>query len=171
MSDRPDDDHDEAEDEALAERLRRARLGGDLFDDLDRVADDVPDESVGDDPDDDDVADADAEVDGEDDPTAVPSADDDADDTADGGADEGDTADAGEAAEGAPARFRAFNVKLDPDDDHVEDDLGAAPTLAAKGRDRATPIPFGPYLAIAGWIVFMWGDELIGAYMSYAGLA
>lgn len=43
--------------------------------------------------------------------------------------------------------------------------------LAAKGRDRATPIPFGPYLAIAGWIVFMWGDELIGAYMSYAGLA
>ncbi|MFZ7096863.1 prepilin peptidase [Luteimonas dalianensis] len=43
--------------------------------------------------------------------------------------------------------------------------------LAAKGRDRATPIPFGPYLAIAGWIVFMWGDELIGAYMRYAGLA
>ena len=43
--------------------------------------------------------------------------------------------------------------------------------LAMKGRDRATPIPFGPYLAIAGWIVFMWGDELIGAYMSYAGLA
>ena len=43
--------------------------------------------------------------------------------------------------------------------------------LAMKGRDRATPIPFGPYLAIAGWIVFMWGEELIGAYMSYAGLA
>lgn len=43
--------------------------------------------------------------------------------------------------------------------------------LAMKGRDRATPIPFGPYLAIAGWIVFMWGEELIGAYMSYSGLA
>ena len=43
--------------------------------------------------------------------------------------------------------------------------------LAMKGRDRATPIPFGPFLAISGWIVFMWGDELIGAYMSYAGLA
>ncbi|MGO1720004.1 MAG: prepilin peptidase [Luteimonas sp.] len=42
--------------------------------------------------------------------------------------------------------------------------------LAARGRDRATPIPFGPYLAIAGWIVFMWGDQLIGAYMRYAGL-
>ncbi|MCD9030589.1 A24 family peptidase [Luteimonas sp. Y-2-2-4F] len=42
--------------------------------------------------------------------------------------------------------------------------------LATRGRDRATPIPFGPYLAIAGWIVFMWGDQLIGAYMRYAGL-
>jgi len=41
--------------------------------------------------------------------------------------------------------------------------------LAVKGRDRATPIPFGPYLAAAGWIVFMWGDELIGAYRHYAG--
>ena len=42
--------------------------------------------------------------------------------------------------------------------------------LATQGRDRASPIPFGPYLAIAGWIVFMWGDRLIGAYMSWAGL-
>ena len=42
--------------------------------------------------------------------------------------------------------------------------------LAAKGRDRATPIPFGPYLAMAGWIVFMWGAQLIGAYRDYAGL-
>ena len=41
--------------------------------------------------------------------------------------------------------------------------------LAAKGRDRATPIPFGPYLAVAGWIVFMWGDQLIGTYRNYAG--
>lgn len=41
--------------------------------------------------------------------------------------------------------------------------------LAAKGRDRATPIPFGPYLAIAGWIVFMWGEQLLGLYRNYAG--
>ncbi|MGY1410130.1 prepilin peptidase [Luteimonas sp. A611] len=41
--------------------------------------------------------------------------------------------------------------------------------LASKGRDRATPIPFGPYLAVAGWIVFMWGDQLIGTYRDYAG--
>ena len=42
--------------------------------------------------------------------------------------------------------------------------------LAGKGRDRATPIPFGPYLAIAGWIVFMWGEQLIGLYRGYAGI-
>ena len=43
--------------------------------------------------------------------------------------------------------------------------------LAAKGRDRATPIPFGPYLAIAGWITFFWGNDLVGAYLRFAGLA
>lgn len=42
--------------------------------------------------------------------------------------------------------------------------------LAMKGRDKATPLPFGPYLAIAGWIVFMWGDELIGQYMRLTGM-
>ena len=43
--------------------------------------------------------------------------------------------------------------------------------LAMKGRDRATPIPFGPYLAIAGWIVFFWGEQMIGAYLRFAGMA
>ena len=42
--------------------------------------------------------------------------------------------------------------------------------LAAKGRDRATPIPFGPYLAIAGWIVFFWGKPMVSAYLDFAGL-
>ncbi|MGH8030880.1 MAG: prepilin peptidase [Luteimonas sp.] len=42
--------------------------------------------------------------------------------------------------------------------------------IVAKGRDRATPIPFGPYLAIAGWLVFMWGAPLIDAYLRYANL-
>jgi len=42
--------------------------------------------------------------------------------------------------------------------------------LGMKGRDRATPIPFGPYLAIAGWVVFMWGEQIIGAYRQYAGI-
>jgi leader peptidase (prepilin peptidase)/N-methyltransferase len=42
--------------------------------------------------------------------------------------------------------------------------------LAMKGRDRATPIPFGPYLAIAGWVTFFWGQQLVDGYLSYAGL-
>ncbi|PJK10154.1 prepilin peptidase [Lysobacteraceae bacterium NML120232] len=42
--------------------------------------------------------------------------------------------------------------------------------LAIKGRDKATPLPFGPYLAIAGWIMFIWGDELIGTYLRISGL-
>lgn len=43
--------------------------------------------------------------------------------------------------------------------------------LAAKGRDKATPIPFGPYLAIAGWISFIWGNDLVRLYLHWAGLA
>ena len=43
--------------------------------------------------------------------------------------------------------------------------------LAMKGKDKATPIPFGPYLAIAGWITLFWGNDLVGAYMRFAGLA
>ncbi len=42
--------------------------------------------------------------------------------------------------------------------------------LAVQGRDRATPIPFGPYLAIAGWVTFMWGEDMLGTYMRLVGL-
>ena len=34
------------------------------------------------------------------------------------------------------------------------------------GRDKNIPIPFGPYLAIAGWIAFLWGDDITGMYLS-----
>jgi len=39
-----------------------------------------------------------------------------------------------------------------------------------RGADRATPIPFGPYLAAAGWVQLMWGPQLIQAYRSFSGL-
>jgi leader peptidase (prepilin peptidase)/N-methyltransferase len=42
--------------------------------------------------------------------------------------------------------------------------------LFAKGRDRSTQIPFGPYLAIAGWITFFWSDALIDGYLRLSGL-
>ncbi len=38
------------------------------------------------------------------------------------------------------------------------------------GRDRNVPIPFGPYLAAAGWIALLWGDPIIGAYLDVSGL-
>lgn len=38
--------------------------------------------------------------------------------------------------------------------------LGIALILLV-GRDRAQPMPFGPFLAIAGFLAFLWGDTLL----------
>ncbi|WP_456373290.1 prepilin peptidase [Thiolapillus sp.] len=38
------------------------------------------------------------------------------------------------------------------------------------GRDRSLPIPFGPYLAAAGWIALLWGEEINRSYLQFAGL-
>lgn len=35
------------------------------------------------------------------------------------------------------------------------------------GRDKQIPIPFGPYLAIAGWIAMLWGDEINSLYLAF----
>jgi Type II secretory pathway, prepilin signal peptidase PulO and related peptidases len=37
--------------------------------------------------------------------------------------------------------------------------------LAITGRDRATPIPFGPFLAAAGWLMLLFGPELVSGYL------
>ena len=37
-------------------------------------------------------------------------------------------------------------------------------------RDKNIPIPFGPYLAIAGWIALLWGEQINTLYLSNAGL-
>jgi leader peptidase (prepilin peptidase)/N-methyltransferase len=39
-----------------------------------------------------------------------------------------------------------------------------------KRRGKDVPIPFGPYLAIAGWIALLWGDAILGRYLGAAGL-
>ncbi|MEO0442805.1 MAG: A24 family peptidase [Pseudomonadota bacterium] len=47
--------------------------------------------------------------------------------------------------------------------------VGAAIGIAGiviHGRDKNIPIPFGPYLAMAGWIALVWGDTLINAYLN-----
>jgi leader peptidase (prepilin peptidase)/N-methyltransferase len=42
--------------------------------------------------------------------------------------------------------------------------------IVLRGRDRNIPIPFGPYLAAAGWIALMWGPQIVGGYLSLTGL-
>ncbi len=37
-------------------------------------------------------------------------------------------------------------------------------------RDHNIPIPFGPYLAVAGWIALLWGYEINQLYLASAGL-
>jgi leader peptidase (prepilin peptidase)/N-methyltransferase len=37
--------------------------------------------------------------------------------------------------------------------------------IAIQGRDKATPIAFGPFLAAAGWLVLMFGHELVNGYL------
>ena len=33
--------------------------------------------------------------------------------------------------------------------------------IVVRGRDRNIPIPFGPYLAAAGWIALLWGNQIV----------
>ena len=42
--------------------------------------------------------------------------------------------------------------------------------LSIQGKDKATPIPFGPYIAAAGWIAMLWGEQMTSAYLRYLGL-
>ncbi|MEQ1636929.1 MAG: A24 family peptidase [Methylococcales bacterium] len=46
--------------------------------------------------------------------------------------------------------------------------IGIAMILFAK-KDRSIPIPFGPYLAAAGWIALLWGGELNSLYLTAVG--
>ena len=39
-----------------------------------------------------------------------------------------------------------------------------------RGHDRSVPIPFGPYLAIAGFIALIWGPNILTTYLAVAGI-
>jgi leader peptidase (prepilin peptidase) / N-methyltransferase len=44
--------------------------------------------------------------------------------------------------------------------------------LILRGRhQRDVPMPFGPFLAAAGWICLIWGDWINDTYLRFAGLA
>jgi len=42
--------------------------------------------------------------------------------------------------------------------------------IVFSGHEKQKPIPFGPYLAIAGWIALVWGEQINQAYFRYMGL-
>ncbi len=37
--------------------------------------------------------------------------------------------------------------------------------MVFKQHDRSVPIPFGPYLAAAGWITMIWGEQIKNSYL------
>lgn len=37
--------------------------------------------------------------------------------------------------------------------------------IVIRGRDRNIPMPFGPYLAAAGWIAMLWGERIVSTYL------
>ena len=41
--------------------------------------------------------------------------------------------------------------------------------MVIKRRGKEIPIPFGPYLAMAGWIALLWGDSIMAAYLGSIG--
>ena len=41
--------------------------------------------------------------------------------------------------------------------------------LRLRNAETSTPIPFGPYLAIAGWIALLWGEQITSSYLHIAG--
>jgi leader peptidase (prepilin peptidase)/N-methyltransferase len=42
--------------------------------------------------------------------------------------------------------------------------------LRLRDAKTSTPIPFGPYLAIAGWIASLWGGQITDFYWQFVGL-
>lgn len=42
--------------------------------------------------------------------------------------------------------------------------------LLVRRQNHNTPLPFGPYLAIAGWIALIWGNSMMLAYLPYLGI-
>ena len=47
--------------------------------------------------------------------------------------------------------------------------MGAFTNTATSNAETSTPIPFGPYLAIAGWIALLWGEQITASYLQIAG--
>lgn len=42
--------------------------------------------------------------------------------------------------------------------------------MAAGKLERGKPMPFGPFIAAAGWIALLWGEQLLAGYLQIVGL-
>jgi len=42
--------------------------------------------------------------------------------------------------------------------------------IGLKRHQSSQPMPFGPFIALAGWIALMWGDKIIDTYLRSSGL-
>ena len=42
--------------------------------------------------------------------------------------------------------------------------------IGLKRHKSSQPMPFGPFIALAGWIALLWGDQIIDAYLKSSGL-
>ena len=47
--------------------------------------------------------------------------------------------------------------------------LGIA-LIVSRRHQQDQPMPFGPYLAIAGWIMLIWGEQINSQYLNLAGM-
>jgi len=45
--------------------------------------------------------------------------------------------------------------------------IGIISICLFKGKNK---FPFGPYLAIAGWIALIWGQVIIANYLKFSGI-
>jgi len=41
--------------------------------------------------------------------------------------------------------------------------------LRMRNAQTSVPLPFGPYLAIAGWIALLWGGQITDFYLQSVG--
>jgi leader peptidase (prepilin peptidase)/N-methyltransferase len=42
--------------------------------------------------------------------------------------------------------------------------------LSVQGKGRSAPIAFGPFLSASGWLMMMWGHDLLASYLGLFGL-
>ena len=42
--------------------------------------------------------------------------------------------------------------------------------IGLKRHKSSQPMPFGPFIALAGWIAMIWGDKIIDTYLKSSGL-